>query len=391
MAILSFEYEDLDTGWTLEETSFEPLNLLVGPSGAGKTRILNALLDLRHAALRGAAEINSVSWRLDVDVAGSRYTWTVRTNGGVNPQDDFMPHDIQDMKDYHSTSFTSEHLRKDGDAIIERTTKYLLFKNQTLPSLKGQNSAIDLLSNEDEIKPLYKSFLQWRPIGMTGEHPLTDIHTIDSAESLRRRLGSDLKHLQENTEWPLLLRLYVLQETHPDIFFQIFEEFQQIFDTLLGLRIASYEDLDINNYLTPELAGRFLTIALQEEGVKGWLPSPLWSAGMQKTLEFLVETALAPTGTVFFIDELENSLGVNCLPEVASSMLRGLDRVQYIATSHHPRVINEIPYRRWKLVTRRGSQVKVLDAEDIPALVKSSSLERFTELINLPEYVEGVA
>ena len=91
------------------------------------------------------------------------------------------------------------------------------------------------------------------------------------------------------------------------------------------------------------------------------------------------------------IDELENSLGVNCLPDVARRMLKGLDQVQYLATSHHPRVINEIPFDRWKLVTRRGSGVRVVNARDIASLDRASSLEKFTELINLPEYVEGVA
>jgi hypothetical protein len=35
--------------------------------------------------------------------------------------------------------------------------------------------------------------------------------------------------------------------------------------------------------------------------------------------------------------------------------------------------------------------VKVLDATSIPALETASSLEKFTQLINLREYEEGVA
>ena len=43
MKITSFSFTDLKTSWTLEETSFDAFNLLVGVSGAGKTKIVEAL------------------------------------------------------------------------------------------------------------------------------------------------------------------------------------------------------------------------------------------------------------------------------------------------------------------------------------------------------------
>jgi hypothetical protein len=110
---------------------------------------------------------------------------------------------------------------------------------------------------------------------------------------------------------------------------------------------------------------------------------------MQRTLVHLLSIALAPSGTVIIVDEIENSMGVNCLPQLIEHFLQRTD-LQFILTSHHPYVINNIPWRYWRLVTRKGSEVTVRDATSIPALDSASSLEKFTQLMNLEEYEEAI-
>jgi hypothetical protein len=82
-------------------------------------------------------------------------------------------------------------------------------------------------------------------------------------------------------------------------------------------------------------------------------------------------------------------MGVNCLPEITDHFLRYSD-LQFILTSHHPYVINNIPWQYWKLVTREGSEVTVKDATSVSALSTASSLDRFTQLLNLEEYAEAI-
>ena len=79
----------------------------------------------------------------------------------------------------------------------------------------------------------------------------------------------------------------------------------------------------------------------------------------------LLELALASPGTVIVIDEFENSLGVNCLPALSDLLLDHARELQFILTSHHPYVINNIPSTWWKVVTRQGGVVTVKDAESI--------------------------
>lgn len=112
---------------------------------------------------------------------------------------------------------------------------------------------------------------------------------------------------------------------------------------------------------------------------------------MYKTLFHLFGIALAPRGSVFLIDEVENSLGANCLPGLFERFLAISDDVQFIVTSHHPYVINNVPVDQWKLVTRNGSDVTVRSGRDIESLQTSSKLDAFTLLINSPEYEEGIA
>jgi hypothetical protein len=47
MKILELAYEDKATGWKLNPVQFSDLNLLVGVSGVGKTKILKAILNIK--------------------------------------------------------------------------------------------------------------------------------------------------------------------------------------------------------------------------------------------------------------------------------------------------------------------------------------------------------
>lgn len=397
--IVALTYEDLDAGWTLEEVRFDSLNLLVGPSGAGKTRILQALRDIRRAAFIGARGIPSARWKLVVEGAGGEepesrgkeFTWQAETQVtySVRPP----PGKAYDKGSQHvddtDARFVSESIERDGQPLVERNKDAFQFNRKPLPKLTDSESAIGLLGSNEVLWPLHESIRLWRFL----EDPWFPgaIDTVSGAETSLKRFGGRLDLLRRDDRLPTFVKLYGLQKEHREVFDRIAEDFIEVFPTVEELKVATYAELDFRPNLGEGFMANSLAVGLREEGVAGWVLHSAFSSGMEKTLKLLIETTLAPKGAVLLIDELENSLGINCLPEVAELMLKGLDRIQYIATSHHPRVINEIPFRRWKLVTRQGSTVRVLPAADIAVLRDASSLEKFTELINLPEYVEGVA
>jgi len=85
MKIISLRLKNKFFEWDFDEIKFSSnLTLLVGVSGAGKTQILRAILDLRRIA-NGTA-INGFEWKIKFStVNGTEFTWeggfdTVETN-----------------------------------------------------------------------------------------------------------------------------------------------------------------------------------------------------------------------------------------------------------------------------------------------------------------------
>lgn len=94
-------------------------------------------------------------------------------------------------------------------------------------------------------------------------------------------------------------------------------------------------------------------IYIKEKGVSHWIHQGQISSGMLKTLLHISELYLSTQDTVILIDEFENSLGINCIDVVTELLLENRN-MQFIITSHHPYIINNIPMEYWKIVTRRG-------------------------------------
>ena len=109
---------------------------------------------------------------------------------------------------------------------------------------------------------------------------------------------------------------------------------------------------------------------------------------MFRTLMHIAELYLLPDHSVVLIDEFENSLGVNCLSQVTESILNQGENQQFIITSHHPYVINNIDFEYWKIVTRKGNIVKIRNSSEFN--LGGSKHTAFTKLMNLEEYEHGV-
>jgi len=108
---------------------------------------------------------------------------------------------------------------------------------------------------------------------------------------------------------------------------------------------------------------------------------------MLRTLLQLSELYLCAEGTVFLIDEFENSLGINCINEVINDILTSKRQLQFILTSHHPYIINAIDVKNWKLVTRNGGIVKTHNVYKFG--IGKSKHDTFMQLLQLEEYQTG--
>jgi len=121
-----------------------------------------------------------------------------------------------------------------------------------------------------------------------------------------------------------------------------------------------------------------------------WIVEPNISSGMIKSLMFLATIKLSPDGSVILIDEFENSLGVNCLDTLTEDLLVNYRDLQFIITSHHPYIINNISPAYWKIVTRKGGVIQVHNAADFH--ISKTRQKAFIDLINvLEEFPQGIS
>jgi Fe-S cluster assembly ATPase SufC len=102
---------------------------------------------------------------------------------------------------------------------------------------------------------------------------------------------------------------------------------------------------------------------------------------------YISELYLSPENSIVLIDEFENSLGVNCLNSVTELILSN-SKLQFIITSHHPYIINNVSPLYWKIVTRKGSIVTVKNAKDFH--IPASRQKAFIDLINVLEEDEDL-
>jgi hypothetical protein len=382
MKITSFSFTDLQTNWTLKEMSFDAFNLLVGVSGAGKTRIVEALKRVCAATLRTGAAPLDCAWNLAFEHKDVTYRWEARTQvsdsespGAGTP---LLP------------SFLMERVTADEITLIDRTDDHFSYGEMDLPKLKPSDTAIHLLAEDPSLLPIRDAFrnIMFSEAVRPEETAFSDTQ-IDGAAGRIHQPAKNLDHLRSTLAVGnsalygglVTYTGYVVQETLRDDW----EDLQSAYCAIF----PGVKEIGVERVRLPDSRSKF-ALRIREEGVDHWIPQERISSGMVRTLAHMIELTVAPSGSVIVIDEFENSLGVNCMPPLVDFLLARAPDFQYVLTSHHPYIINNLPTNTWKLVMRKGPIVHVVSARDIPALRGVSHHQAFTRLINLPEYVQDV-
>jgi predicted ATPase len=378
MKIQKFKFSNHKQNWHIEEVSFNELNLLVGASGVGKTRILRSLDLVCHVAKGNInSELDDLEWAMNFSHLGKDYKWELKS----------APSEENLLKKSDQPEIVYEKLvRYDNDAEIEiilRTTSASKLNSKDLPKLKRTESAITLLSEEDSLIPVGQAFNRL----IFNETPQEAIITFPmKSDEMANFLFAEnfiplsIEQIEAVANAPVILKALLLQRSFPDIFDELKDYYTDIFPNVEDIRVG----FDGNG------VGLKLYFEIKEAGVEAWIPQILISSGMFRTLNYLVDIISAPTGSVILIDEFENSLGINCMPQLTNFILEKSVDQQFILTSHHPYIINHIDWKTWQIVIRKGNRIRVRKATDIPELNTASSLDKFTQLINLPDYEDMV-
>ena len=167
---------------------------------------------------------------------------------------------------------------------------------------------------------------------------------------------------------PIIVKLAFTWFSNKKVFAEIIYEFKNIFPQVEDVRFALLEKYDLYE------------LEIKERGTD-WISQGEISSGMFKTLMHISGMRLLAEGSVILIDEFENSLGVNCIDAAAGDLVHPERNLQYIITSHHPYIINNIDMRYWKVVMREGAKVSTKNAVQLK--LGKSKHEAFKQLLNL--------
>jgi energy-coupling factor transporter ATP-binding protein EcfA2 len=388
MKIQKFSFSHNGEHWHIDEVKFDDFNLLVGLSGSGKTRILKALELIFNVASNGGYKLDNVKWNITFIHLSKKYTWILESRSATkftamefraekeNPFPFVLPCEI----------IHEELIRHDSDndvKMIFRHTDGQDSKTQIdgkeVPRFNPTESAITVFSEDSFISTVSQAFKKLVS-NEISQKQMTDISADDFDKLSSRSITDYFEYQYEKSIWGSISpikKVLLLQKFEDSIFQDIKDNYIDIFPSVEDIRVSSKKN-------TNEKYNLFFEI--KENDSQNWIPQDRISSGMFHTLVYLIEVIAAPEGSIILIDEFENSLGVNCMPELTDCILDYSEGKQFIITSHHPYIIDNIPWQDWQIVSRKGNHIRTTKATDIPDLDTASRLDKFTQLINVLDY-----
>lgn len=378
MRIRSFQFSDPHRSkFELELIQFNPrVNLLVGPSGVGKTRVLNMLFNIARMAITDGM-ITPGIWEIAFEHDGEEFLWEF----DGSPTDQFQ--------DKSSVKINSETLwrgfeRLSENILFERNGSVVKFGGQDVPKVSESSSCISIYREEESVKKAFLGMSRIMRRSFFGDALQKSASVSAYPYQLLERLkGSKNNKIEElfGYEANLNVMLFILHEYFPKIYSNILEQYQIVFPFVENFVIG---------VAAKSLPGAFAMdaplVMIKERGVDKGTPLHDISSGMLKVLLIITDVLCTPKDSIYMIDEYENSLGANAINFLPSFLAEfGVSR-QFLITTHHPLLINELPIEDWLVFYRAGSHIAVTKGASLVEKYGKSKQEKFIQLLNDPLY-----
>ena len=362
------EFENLRTGLKIERVVFnDDITLLVGLSGVGKTQILNAIEYSLKLAVNKNLRLEPYNTTLCFQIGEEVYVWSYRIQQD-HAEDIFESKEIKYF-------FAYEKLQNiKGDILMQRTPDTIQVTGyDKVPTPKKDESLLVQYSEDAFVKPIISEMLKLYPIEI--EMDVRGAIAQESFNMFKAKIKESFKENEKQpfekfSHLPVPLKIYITKEYYPQMYAQIFSAVKELFMEINSIDIV--EDPDREIYMVAiDVYGKRL---LQHE----------ISNGMLKTIYYIVELITMSKNSLVLIDEFENGLGVNCIDVLAELLLGERRDLQFVITSHHPIIINQISNMKWKIIERDIATVKNFTAEEYG--IMHSQHDAYFNLINRWEF-----
>ena len=367
MKLKKISVKNLYSKWNVKGFVLDDyLSLLVGASGVGKTQILRAIKEISNIA-KGKT-VDGLEWDVTFEFNGMDYQWKGKFDVDFGETINYSSRESQEH------TIVSESLLRNSDIIIHRVGDQIKFNNTFTVKLDSTKSVIALLKEEDDIRPIYEAFCQVFEL----DNENNGIR-ISPFLSRKRDEIKELREIHNNSVLTPIEKLFLLRKEGLPQFETIKDLFINVFPIIEDIDFSMEQLFDDTLYPV---------LRIKERGVDNWIMQHNVSSGMYRTLSQITFLVLAEDGDIILIDEFENGLGVNCINQLAEQILDADKDIQFIITSHHPYIINSIPFKKWKIIIRECSDVKVMTTDQLK-IGEHSRHEAFMQLIQTDAYRKG--
>lgn len=361
------EFENLKTGLKIERVNFNSdVTLLVGLSGVGKTQILKAVEYSLNLAVDKDVILRPYRVGLGILINNKKYEWFYEITK-IN-EDELI------IKEESKYEFLFEKLICNGTIIFERKNeKITVIGYDKVPQPKKDESLISQYSEDKNLELL-----------VSGIHKLYSVEievavrggiVSESFNQLKSKVTETFKR-NKNVEFkifshlPVAIKLYIAKRYYPELYIKIFDAVKELF--------IEVEDIDVEEDSIREM----YLVSIQVYGKK--LLQRDISNGMLKTIYYIVELFTMSKDSLVLIDEFENGLGVNCIDILSELMLSERNDLQFIITSHHPKIINAIDKDKWRIIDR--DNCIVINSGSLDYGIGNSQHDAYFNLINRWEF-----
>ncbi|MCQ8183474.1 AAA family ATPase [Methylomonas sp. SURF-1] len=376
MKIISFEYHDeRQPGWNYTPITLNAINLFVGETGSGKTKLLNTLFDIGVFVAQGHL-YKGGKWEIIFEGEEAKYKWNY--DGEINNEG--VGRIVKEEVVKIAFDGTETTIISRGDDFI--------YKGHQLPKLVSGLCSIYLLKEEPIIEDLYQAFLKILRRSFSDDALKQSLAYSSIPDMINKELMTkkSLETLSTKNELNLSLKLYFLKKYFKSLYDDLIGFYKSIFPAIDHCDVkefASVPDLSISPHKVP-------IFCIREKNVHGEILLHNLSAGMQKVLLIMTDIISLPRNSLYLIDEYENSLGINAIDFLPSFLAdHGINK-QFIITTHHPYLINNMPIVNWQIFHRNGSNVTIKCGGEYVEKFGHSKQKAFIQLINDPFYTKGL-
>jgi len=382
MKLLTYKFEEQTPKWSVSRFELDSINLLAGLSGVGKTRILNTIFNLSQMIQKKYPHgLGLGKWNIDFEIDDEKYHYVLH---------------IEKDEKLKKTIVTKETLQKNGKPLIKRTRYSFSFNNKKLPKLSNEDIGIYLLREEPKISRIYEEF---RKIYIRRMNPKFqggqtqsgrgDLGGISKDILFEEKSKLTLKFIHENFD-ALNVQLFLLKKYHPNVFSKIEKDFTEIFPFVSQLDVKPINEVRAINMSSFPMDVLIPILVVKEKAIKEEIPMMNLSSGMLRAIIQLVDVYIMPKNSIYLIDEFENSMGVRSLPVMCDLLKDKSSEIQFIFTTHHPYILNNVDVKYWKILTRKGSNVTVINGATFSKKFSKSHQDVFTQLMNSQLIEDGI-